>query len=303
MKSARKHSRKTAKKHITKKGKKSTKKRNNLLIWTLLAAAAVLAIIFLVYSLSGGNRSLPEKKVFVENISTGSTDKGGDIVTFYVRNEYDVAADCAVNYSLGNRHESWDIGMIEPHSAKKVEKEEIMPPGKSRFTLEAHCQPIYRDMAGLPEDNNSICNTDNLGGSISQCMGRENADKFFCIALITQNISYCDCINNQARKTLCSVYLKNNPELCEQLAGERDWCYLDYALNKKDRASCEKVNDEGERKSCLAVVTGDLDLCLSLDEDNKFECIVHLAPEMHNKSLCEQLANKDACYDELSWLK
>lgn len=306
MKRAKKRSRKKSQaKHDTGKNNKHPGKDKNSQLWVLLlTAAAVLIIVALIYPINKSNHVQPGKKIFIENISTRNiTDKGGDIVSFYIRSEYDVPADCVVNFSVKSTHNSWDIGTIGPHSGKMVEQKVMMPPGKSKFVLSAHCQPIYKDMAGLLEQDKDICDIENPGRNIKQCMNRENADKFFCISLIEQNISYCSCIKELPRKTLCMVYLENDPGLCEQLTEQRDWCYLDYAMNKKNRAACDKIQAEDSRNSCLAVVTNDLELCLGLKEDNKYDCIVHLAQDMHNKSLCEVLDNKADCYDELAWIK
>lgn len=139
--------------------------------------------------------------------------------------------------------------------------------------------------------------------SFKQCLGRPISDQYFCAAIIKNNEDYCEGINTTSQKTLCKAHIGRNPELCENLPDSKDICYQDYAINKGDKELCKKIKDPDKKNSCLGATTSNPELCRDINEGDKFICIVNLAEFIGNKELCEILADKEGCYEHLSWIK
>ncbi|MFW9876720.1 MAG: hypothetical protein ACFFG0_26800 [Candidatus Thorarchaeota archaeon] len=150
-----------------------------------------------------------------------------------------------------------------------------------------------------------ICDLVKENPSLKQCINRDNAGQYFCIALIKKDASYCDGIEIISKKIQCKAFVSNKPELCADLEpGLRDSCYQDYGLNKRDKEACEKIENKNKRNSCLAVATLNVELCKDIDnEGDKSVCVVSLAEFTRNKALCELLVDKESCYEDLEWMK
>jgi len=138
--------------------------------------------------------------------------------------------------------------------------------------------------------------------SFKQCLGRPIPDQYFCAAIIKNNADYCGGIGTTFQKTLCKAHIERNPELCEDLHDSKDSCYKDYAINKRDEELCRKIKDPDKKNSCLGATTSNPELCKGINEGDKFTCIVNLAEFTGNKELCELLADKEPCYEHLSWI-
>lgn len=68
----------------------------------------------------------------------------------------------------------------------------------------------------------------------------------------TEKLKYC-----QQSCGLASINKKADG--CETKTGlERDYCFKDLAINKKDFAACEKIQDTGIKKTCKNRVTEDI---------------------------------------------
>ena len=290
-----------SKKHPSKK-KKETKKKSNT--WILLIVAVLIIILFLI-TLSNKKVQLGgEKKVLIEDLKFNkipNSNRGQ--FSFYITNDHEEYADCSVTLFLDYDSFSWNVGIIKPNSRKLLEQPISMPKGTTKIKLTADCK--WNKEIDISECENStfkICNLIKEEPSLKQCLNRNIASQYFCIALIKNDAGYCDDIKVLYRKIHCIAFIENKPELCENLIRWRDWCYQDYAMNKQDKELCEKIKNEDKKKSCLGVTTSNVELCKDINERDKFPCIVNLAEFTGNKALCELLVDKEACYKDLEWM-
>ncbi len=56
---------------------------------------------------------------------------------------------------------------------------------------------------------------------------------------------------------------------------ERDKCFIDAAIKKKDASLCDKISDENTRYPCystIAVLKQDRSICEKLPENQKIQC-------------------------------
>ena len=163
----------------------------------------------------------------------------------------------------------------------------------------ADCQTIIVEEPELPK----ISDLAEQDSSFMQCLDRPIPDQYFCAAIIKNNADFCEGTNNILQKTLCKAHVEKNPELCENLQDSKDWCYQDYAINKGDKELCKRIKSLDKKNSCLGATTLNSELCRDINQEDKFICIVNLAEFTRNKELCEMLADKEPCYEHLSWIK
>jgi hypothetical protein len=180
-----------------------------------------------------------------------------------------------------------------------------MSDGSSEIDIKTYCRwnSEIQDITGCGNTSFEICMIVKNDSRLKQCInGRPFIEQFFCIGLIKNNSDYCKHITDIKQQIRCIAYIKNKPELCEETGNLRDWCYQDYAINKHNLLLCDKINDSSKKMSCLGVAKLDPKICNSLNERDKFICIINIAEYTKNKKLCEMLSlnYKEKCYNELN---
>ena len=271
--------------HKKAKDSKNPKKKDKYPVILLYAAIAVIAATAIAVYLVR-----PAYDIEISGIETADLPGEGVLLSFSVTNQKEAEMICTINAEIRDSRYSWDIGLLAPGETLDVHREVQMPQGRTYFRLKAECRPSP-GCSHAPD------------ARTKQCMERVHDDKYFCIGFLTKNDTYCHCIQGSGYRQLCLAYLNNDASFCESLSEERDWCFLDFALNRADEDVCRRVRDISMRSACLAVINKDLELCTSLPEGEKFSCIVHLAPKLNNKSLCSLVEDSEACMEELAWMR
>lgn len=283
------------KKQPSKKRGKAKKKSN---IWILIIVGLISLIILSNFL---DKKGADEKKAIIENLTfneMGNSNNGW--LSFYIRNDYGEYADCSVRLFLNNESFSWNIGIMQPNSRKLLKKQIFMPDGITNIKLSADCQ--WKKEIEILECESStfkICDLVKEDARLKQCLNRDIPSQYFCIALIKNDVDYCEDIKIIHRKIHCKAFIEKKPELCENLNQWKDWCYQDYGINRRDEEICKKIENKDKRNSCLGVATLNVELCKDINEVDKFICIVNLAEFTKDKKLCELLVDKERCYKDL----
>ena len=103
-------------------------------------------------------------------------------------------------------------------------------------------------------------------------------------------------------KSLQVTFLEDE-ELCEQLDSQKDQCFKNLAINKKDINICQRVEDESLQQFCTnfiyqhqAQIDGNLELCDKIKEDLQKEiCIESVFEYVGSVEMCdsEYVINND----------
>jgi hypothetical protein len=184
------------------------------------------------------------------------------------------------------------------------EPERIMPSRRSSF-----CSEMESDLI------KSIC-LKVASGRVNACDDEVEYDKFCYDTLIeTVDVSEdsCKSIKNKYGKFLCykklavetenSDFCMNSPECYKELAVKyEDTKFCDklieneklkcYAIVIDDRSYCEKIDEEFERRVCMALIPERIEDCT---DSNYYDadCITKLANKTKNSTICNFLTGED----------
>jgi len=281
-----------AKKHSTVKKKKDMFWLHIILI---IIALVIIGILFSKMSDNSGEMSkqeTDEKKIEITEIV-----ENGNELTFTIYNPYDMTADCYYTIK-GADSFSKGIGFIKPNT-KKVFTEYM----ESYTSIGADCTWREYDIQGCEQGTFALCDGIRAGDIPESCLTDRISYNYFCAAFLNEDTSYCSYIRYEPELTHCFAYVQKNPEMCTQATRGQDWCFEDFATNYNNLELCDRIVDENTRKSCIAVITGNLDLCLNISGSQHDSCLIHLASRTHDLAPVQYCNNQEICARELSWLK
>ena len=242
-------------KHIKKKKSKINKKDLNKseenLLFLLLAVLTVSLVIFFYL----GNEKAEPVQIFQDygvqedNIQNNIlselkvkiiTDGNNSLI---IKNEFEQYADCLIFNS--NNNFVRQVGIIKPNSQKIISNLRY----SSQFKLDCQYKNNWDFSLNVSDCEHStfeLCSVAAQNEQLIQCMDEFNdiPYQYFCVALISENISYCEFINEFPRKIHCLAYNQKNPDLCNKLNGTfRDWCYQDLAINWNSENLCDEIQN------------------------------------------------------------
>lgn len=260
----------------------------------------LLLLIFLF-----GCKSEQKNGITIENIVISDLAGNNHSLSYDIKNFDSFPVDCYAKISLGNRIVIRDIGIIGPENEEKKQTIISLKNEKIQIKVEPVCKEISDSVIQKCGDlkrytDRRICELELENPKLKQCsMKKSNQIKLFCMALTLNNPQICQYMITPKRHW-CEAYISGDYSLCEKITNlkEKDWCYMDIGMNKKDKAICEKVNDEAKKTSCMGVVLSDADMCLKGDKKNTLPCIMNVAESTGDKTLCGKLSDnlKEKCY-------
>lgn len=241
----------------------------------------------------------------IKDVIINELEGGNHSISFNIKNFNDFSVDCYARILLGNRTALCSVGVIKARNEEKKQTIINLKNGKTQIKVEPVCKEISDsviqkcgDLKGYTDRR--ICELELENPELKQCsMEKSNQMKLFCIALTLNNFQICQYMLTPKRHW-CAAYISEDYSLCEKIIDlkEKDWCYMDIGMNKKDKDICEKVNDEAKKTSCMGAVLSDADMCLKGDKKNTQACIMNVIESTGDKILCEKLSNslKEECY-------
>jgi hypothetical protein len=199
--------------------------------------------------------------------------------------------------------ENTDLPVIPLQSGSEEEKTEQINPPQSSDRYDEVSNDDYHLSDDLQCDGTTpeLCELAKARGSIRNCIKSENIwYQYYCTAMVTHNLSYCDAIVTESERVFCSCFISKNPQLCNQLSGsQKDWCYTEYGFNTGDINACHEISESNTRNSCIAQANQDIELCLSLDEFSKFQCITAIGHATNNVTMCKYVDDYETCMESI----
>ena len=181
-----------SKKHLSKKRSK-IKKKVNIWIFLIVGLITLLFLSNFPKEKTDEKTEIIQKKAVIENLTFNEIpDSSRSWLSFYLRNDYDEYADCSAILFLNNDSFSWNAGIIKPSSRKLVKKSVFMPNGNTSIKLISNCEWSQIDISECENSTFKICDLFKEDKSIAQCLNRNIPMQYFCIALIKNDVSYCD---------------------------------------------------------------------------------------------------------------
>lgn len=283
---------------------KSENKKVYSKFFVYLSIVIFLLLIFLSFNLDKKKEHSELAEVRVANLRFEESEKN-EFLFFDVINEESNEVKCLAAFSYNDELIEWDLGNLNAKTVKTFRKAILMPNGETKFRLETKCRKI--DLSafdeGLDESGILVNELSEIKPYIRQCVNRSADERYFCVAILEDDVNYCGNIKEAYREILCKAHVLKEPGLCAELDDDnRDKCYQDYAVNKRDKATCEKIKSKDKRNSCLGVAFMNVDYCKDINEEDKFFCVINLAEFTRNKELCELVSEKEDCYEELNWM-
>jgi hypothetical protein len=139
-----------------------------------------------------------------------------------------------------------------------IEKSSTIIPTKNEQINNNQQSDDYNSLNNDNTDNT----TDNLIDEDDEKIEKDNDNQFLEITKEDCD-SECSDFNNSQDKKYCqqvcgltTTHQINNCENKEEL--ERDYCWKDLALNKKDFELCQKISDTGIKKTCQNRITEEI---------------------------------------------
>lgn len=164
---------------------------------------------------------------------------------------------------------------------------------------------------------------DNCYSEAGQCSKIENSQtRDSCVAGLAKkknDISVCDLITDSKTKSFCQEQIavqQNSVEICKNIPDDywQDNCYYHVAINIKDVGRCAYIAEVTQNLDCVkqvAIATNNVELCNRLNTKNKGECLLKIATQTMDSSVCALFndktstageVNQDACYYKIAKL-
>jgi|SRR3989338_5596499 len=163
---------------------------------------------------------------------------------------------------------------------------------------------------------------DNCYLNAGQCSKIENPQaRDSCVAELAKkknDLAVCDLVVDGKTKAFCQEQIavqKNDPEMCKNIKDSywQDNCYYHVAINLKDFDKCAYVSEVSQNLDCVkkvAIASNNAELCGRLSATNKAECIVKIATQTMDATVCAQFkdntgtgsVNASACYLKIAKL-
>jgi hypothetical protein len=123
-----------------------------------------------------------------------------------------------------------------------------------------HCESIRN--ASLKSE---CLETVNL--AISECSGRSQREKFFCLAFLKNDPNYCRYIDIEWYRTNCLVFISGSPEGCMSLdSANRDSCIMEFASSTGNPDLCTNITNPDTKTLCVSLADKNPDLCSSISD-------------------------------------
>jgi len=156
----------------------------------------------------------------------------------------------------------------------------------------------------IPEQSYNMGQSDNLEQPVSIPSEEELQKRIYgkdvCYKEIAQkynDISLCDKIVNLGIKNTCIAVLRQNISICNSMeeGPDKNFCYKGVAIAKKDISICDKIDRQmGYIESwCyvdVAIAKKDISICDKMEyEDNKNHCYADVAIAKKDISICDKI--------------
>jgi hypothetical protein len=136
-------------------------------------------------------------------------------------------------------------------------------------------------------------------------------DRFSCLAVVKKEQEYCENLEYQSERDFCfknySIERKDD-QVCEKITNETIYskdCYSFFALYYNKTYFCEKISKQADKYECLilyASKNANTTACEKIDETiNRGICYIKAASENRMPSLCNDLptiSSRQSCYSQ-----
>lgn len=242
--------------------------------------------------------------VVIEDVLINKINGNNCSVSFNVKNFDNFAVDCYAKISVYKKPKLMNLGIIEPRSEEKKQIFLKINDTNTPVKIEPVCRGVNSSTIQRCGNLKSyvdrrICEFEPENPQLEQCYARETGqEKLFCMALVTNNSEICQNFL-EYKKYWCTAYITGDFSQCEKITDQdqKDECYTDIGMNKRNKDVCQKINNEAKKTSCMAVIDSDADSCLKGDPNSKLVCIINIIEHTGDKTVCEKLGDlKEQCY-------
>ena len=137
------------------------------------------------------------------------------------------------------------------------------------------------------------------------CSRITDADnRLMCLSIVEQNPSGCDSIISERIREDCrieSVPYKKDASVCERkgTVNYRNNCLKKYAVTYNNASACDPIDNAVLRDDCYMLVAkenNNVGACLKVFIQDSEWCVIDVATELKDKSICEKLSKENDAY-------